>query len=375
MRIAAIALMLFVLLQGCGANTSQTDNRSVREVNQRAEEKPQTTVVRTQNLVDGLYYDGQVYYKTAQLSFPEEGTFDTFLVGLGEQVAKGQTLATAENRVSEREYNSLKDTAENLKKNYEFDLQIKKLELEKLEVELDVLYQEIEDTNPSSKAFTTACRKAGEKYREIESKKLEIEQLKETYDLKYPYYNNKVKAYKKAMGSNVITAPFDGVVVSLNNTQSGAYVAEDKYFAAIADTSTLCIYTDYMTEAYIKGFSDIYVLIDGKKYQVEYTEIDKNLYLQIKTNDAAAYSIFTLIDRDSNVEAGDVAKLVLVRNQAEGVLTVPKNATSMDSGGRFVYVQSGAEREKRYITVGIFDGAYYEVKEGLKEGEVIYVGN
>lgn len=359
---------------GCGNAAPSGGDKTVREVNQSAKEKPQTTTVRRQDVVDAIYYDGQVFYKTTQMSFPSEGTFDTFKVEIGESVTKGQVLATTQNTVGESEYKKLKESADSIQQNYNYDSAIKELELEKLELELDLIYKEIDETDVNSSYFTTVCRKAGVKYREIEAKKLEIAQLKETYDFQYPYYNNKVKEYKKTMGKNVIKAPFSGTVVSMINTQSGAFVDSDTYVIALADTNYLCVYCDYMTENYVNGLEDVYALIDGKKYEVKYTELDKELYLKLQATETTMYSVFTIVAPDENVAAGDVAKLVLVRKRAENSVTVPKNAVTVDASGRCVYVEGPNGKEKRNVTLGVFDGAYYEVRQGLSEGEVIYVG-
>ena len=69
---------------------------------------------------------------------------------------------------------------------------------------------------------------------------------------------------------------------------------------------------------------------------------------------------------------GSNGDATITADKVDNVLLIPVEAISEDSNGEFVYV--GTERKKTYITSGLSDGAYAEVKTGLSEGnKVLYV--
>lgn len=374
MKIRSILLMsgiLFsILLSGCAKETEK--EHQVKEVILTESEVPRLTRVERRDIIMADIYDGDVFYKTVQLSFPQKGNFEIYKVKLLEAVSKGQVLATTIESMSTSEYENLKKTVDDLKNNYSNDEGIKKLELERLEIELEVIYKTLEETAPNDSKFLGYCRQAGEKYRAIEAKKLELKQLKETYDLEYGYYYKKMTDYKKTMGKNKIIAPFDGTVTALNNIQSGAYVDPDKYYIALTDPYVLCAYTKYMTEKYISTYDEIYAVINGERFDVEYVPSDADLHLRLVTEGKEDYSAFIIKDPSTKASAGDLCKIVVVRDKSENVVSVPRNALYGDILGRFVYVYGAEGREKRYVKIGITDGLYYEIREGLSEGEVIY---
>lgn len=54
---------------------------------------------------------------------------------------------------------------------------------------------------------------------------------------------------------------------------------------------------------------------------------------------------------------------------------MPNESIDTDTAGKYVYVDTAEGKSKRYVTTGLTDGAYTEIKEGLEEGEKVYVGN
>lgn len=367
----ALLIAALFVFASCGKSVSET--KTVRDVVQSQDELPQKAVVERRDISIASYYGGQVFYGISQLSFPSEGNFETFKVGLGETVKKGQVLATTQNEMSKKQYDELKSTADNLKKNYEYNLEIKTLELEILEAELDKIYDSLKEMDPTSKTFSNACVQAGRKSRDIEKKKLEISQLTETYNFEYPYYNNKVKAYKKTMGKNVIESPCDGIVVAIENIQTGSYVDSDTYCIAVADPSVLCVSCDYLSDNYIEMYPRIYALVDGEYYETEYLPMNTEVYNKLSANEETIYTTFKILNSGESVEVGDYAYITVIRNQVLDAVSIPAFALFGDTGGRFVYVDGENGKEKRYIEMGITNGAYTEVRGGLEEGEVIYV--
>lgn len=386
-RLLACLACVALCLTGCNGDTSEkAPVKTVREVAQSMDVLPKTTTVERSRIELSSYYEGSVFYQVTQLTFPSEGNFESFKVTIGDTVKKGDTLATTQGSVSEKQYENLKSRADSLTKDYEFNLQIKNIELEILKKELDIIYEALDTKKDNWKKdengefllddrYTAKCKEAGAKYMAIKAKELEIAQLTETYNFEFPYYNKQVKDYKKTMGKNIIKAPFDGFVVGLNNAQNGSYVSPDSSYIAVADPSVICVSCDFLSQSYLKNYKEFFIMIDGKRYEAEYIPIPDDVYKGIVARDETPHSTFVITNPDENVQIGDIAFLVVVRNSAEDVLIVPNESIDTDTAGKYVYVDTAEGKSKRYVTTGLTDGAYTEIKEGLEEGEKVYVGN
>ncbi len=370
-RFGAIGLATVMLMTGCG----ETEVVKTIKVRETLEAKPQTIEVTRRNIEVATYYDAQVFYELEQLSFPTEGNFDNYTVNLGDNVKEGQVLATSKTTVSDKQIESLQSRVDSLKKNYEYNSLIKDLELQKLELELEVIYDELEKLKYPSDKYTAKCVEAGRKYRQIETKKLEIQQMQEDYDYEYPYYYDQLKTAKDSAGKNIIKAPFDGIVVAVEDIQSGYYVDPESFYIAVANPDVLCVSCDFMSAEFLASYKEVYILINGKKHSVEYVPVDENLYSLLKARDAEIHSTFIITDSDGSVKPGDYATLVTVRKSAENVLSIPAEIIMNEGGKRFVYVEGKDGKEKRYIETGITNGAYTEIVSGLSDGEVVYAGN
>ena len=65
---------------------------------------------------------------------------------------------------------------------------------------------------------------------------------------------------------------------------------------------------------------------------------------------------------------------VYVKNGTkEDVLLIPANALHSDKNGRYVYLMDGDKRIRRDVTTGSVTDIEVEIKEGLQEGDVVYV--
>jgi hypothetical protein len=64
---------------------------------------------------------------------------------------------------------------------------------------------------------------------------------------------------------------------------------------------------------------------------------------------------------------------LLLIAEKKNVLRVPELAIQRDGQQIYCLVQSGDKVEKRTITKGISDGKYIEIRDSLKEGDVVVV--
>ncbi len=65
----------------------------------------------------------------------------------------------------------------------------------------------------------------------------------------------------------------------------------------------------------------------------------------------------------------------LISREAYGVVSVSMDALRYEKDNTAYVLVRNAEgkEEKKYVTVGITDGNYVEIKEGLSEGDIVLV--
>ena len=75
---------------------------------------------------------------------------------------------------------------------------------------------------------------------------------------------------------------------------------------------------------------------------------------------------------DKMIRSGYSANAEIVLETAEHVLSVPESALEFDDDDTYVYLKSGEGKFERIkIVTGLSDGLNIEVKEGLKEGDIV----
>lgn len=363
-----LAACLVLSFTGCG----KTEEKTVKEVMVNKENEPHTTTVKYRDIESTDYTEGQVTYYTTELTFPKEGKFGSFLVGLGDEVKAGDVIATSDTENAEDQLEALQDTLDGIQSDYDYSYKIKNLELERLNLQLQETYSDIDDQVYMSAKFTELCTQAGVYANRIKEKELEIKHLTEQYNLDYPYYAGLISEAKEKLSSNVITAPYDGIVVALASVQSGDHISLDNFYVGLADPSRLVLVTDYIQERQYDSYTETYVLIDGNRYSVEYMPLDEDVYIKIRARGDDVITNFLITNGDANVTCGDFGTFAGVKAKADHVLSIPAICTEHDTGGTFVYTKVNGERTKTYITLGVTGCGYSEVKEGLEEGDEVY---
>ena len=79
------------------------------------------------------------------------------------------------------------------------------------------------------------------------------------------------------------------------------------------------------------------------------------------------------LSEGGKIRAGYSANAEIVLAKADKVLSIPESAIEFSGDSTFVYVVSGADKEKtyerRHVLTGLSDGVNIEIKQGLKEGD------
>lgn len=370
-RKSCTLLAALLLLTGCGVE--DTTAETIIELQASALSADQTVVVERGDMEVTVALDAQVGPKVTQLTFPEDGRFGEFCVGIGEEVKKGDILATPYMGDIEEQIEAKQLELDNLVANYEYQKATMENNIKILELRMDKLYEQVEAVPYASAQYTVLCQQLGNYDVQKRKMELQLEHLTETYELQRPYVEAKLKELKDENAGNVIKAPYDGVVVALADVSYGAYLDAQMYYVAIADPDLLYARCAYVSQSTINTISDVVFWKDGVEYDVSYVPMEEHVYRVMRNNNEDIYSEFALENAGDAVVHGDYGKVILIAGHKEDILMVPETAIGSDSGTSFVYMDVNGQRTKVEVEIGSNDGLYVEIVEGLQEGDVVYV--
>lgn len=353
------------LFSGCGTTSATVSNasneNSVIEVKETAGREIQTTKATIMNIEKVYLSNAQIAPAVTELKFQDSGTFLQYNIKLGDTVEKGDILAVTDDEALEEKIKDAKEAIESSTKSYEhnienYNMSIKILKLELLESTLTV-------TDKVEKKLA------------IEKQELLIQQEKERYELEQEKKEKELKELEDQVGKNIIVAPHSGTVIYLREIYKGFSVNDISTYIGISDETNFYAVSDKINQRYLTLAKDSYILKDGKKYTVTFVTPDSEVEAKLQANGITLHSTFQVDEPDDSFEYSEYALLSIVTDKAEKVIGIPKVAVKGDTVGRYVYVQENGEKVKTYIKIGISDDVNTEVKEGLKEGDVVYVEN
>ncbi len=172
-----------------------------------------------------------------------------------------------------------------------------------------------------------------------------------------------------------IKATMDGVITALN-VKEGSMVTAGVAVAEISDMSKMKIQIK-IDEYDILGVEEgkpVSVYIDAieKEYEGKITKISKKA---ITANGVSYFTSEVEFASDDNVRVGMSVEVKLVSKEAYGVPSITMDAIRFEKDNTaYVYVRNAeGESVKKPITVGVSDGNYVEILDGLSAGDIILV--
>ena len=174
-----------------------------------------------------------------------------------------------------------------------------------------------------------------------------------------------------------LTAEFDGTVNKVE-AEKGDSVQKDDTLVQVADFGKMQV-------SFRIGESDISQVTVGQNVRVTVASADATFDAAVKSIDYASYTgnnvayYTALVEVDtsgsSNIYPGMQATVTVPKEEVTDVIILKMDAisTAMDNSA-YVYVQQeDGTMTEQLITVGVSNGNYVEIKEGLSEGETVYV--
>ncbi|MGO9120257.1 MAG: efflux RND transporter periplasmic adaptor subunit [Desulfomonilaceae bacterium] len=176
-----------------------------------------------------------------------------------------------------------------------------------------------------------------------------------------------------------IIAPIKGTVASVNTMQGETVVTglNAPTFIRIIDLDHLEVlaYVDENDIGKVQvGQEAVFTVAahPATEFQGRVTSIYPSATIQ----DNVVYYITSInVDNRAGKLRPDMTANVLVFvDRRNGVVTVPHKAVKREGKGKFVFVLNKGLLEKRFVEVGLRDQSYQEILNGLKERELVVIG-
>lgn len=308
-------------------------------------------------------YSGSVVPHVEELSFTVDGTIAEVHAALGSLVKAGDALITLDEE-------SLIEQEAELSAQLEYTRSIHKNANETANIDIRIAQIRLDEMQKNG-ADAAALSQA---QADIDMKTLLLRQNMTEQEAEIAALEADLAALREKIGRNVLTAPYDGVIVAIDDLREGYSVQAYETVVQIADESRIHIRCDFVSENNVKGASEIYALIGDGRYDVEYQPIDMEEYLTAVFSGAALRSDFAFADAPEGVSCGDFAAVCLMTGLTPDALAIPVNALYTDETGRYVYrLEEDGQRVRVNVHTGASNSLHIQITEGLEEGDMVYV--
>jgi len=317
-RMTGIVMALSVL-SGCGQEKKPTSSEAI-ELLEPVTASANIEKVARRDLYDYETFVGVICPETEVYSFEDNVTFSHFTKYPGESVEAGEVLAYADSTALSEEIEQMEETLEELTEVYEDDLK-------RLAEQISAI-QDIIDTK--AEWATIAIGQEEQLMKEISFLELDIAELygqidarKALYDLDYSYYSGHLEALK-AEGTKIsVRSKEAGVIVALGDYDHGNWISEGSGVVAIADESVKRMRCEYITPDELEEAADVYAVIDGKRYEVEYIPYEQEEYESALLAGKTLYSTSVIVDPADDVEFGAQVAIALIHEAERDALSDP----------------------------------------------------
>ncbi len=299
----------------------------------------------------------------------------------GDEVKKGDILVEADPKAIDDQIKATQKNIENMDKQYEEYVKMQEDQLKQKRTSLNNLqgYMDAYNRNPDGYDQDVANVQLIGPYKtlaySIESIEVEMRQHKELYDLDRAQAVKNLNNLKKNKQKLSVVSGMDGVVVGQKSEVSqGSYLSKDESVIAVADMSQKLLRCEYVNSSKMRKAKEVYAVINGKRYEVEYQLMDSDEYTTLTAKGENVYTTFHLLGAGDEVEIGSFAVVVLINDVKENVLSVPKEAIGKDELGSYVYILDNAgNTSQSYVSLGMSDGVYTEILSGVNpEDKIVF---
>lgn len=335
------------------------------------------------NIYDFTVHASFVVPYIEEYSFEEGQSFQKYASFPGEYVSRGDDLLLGDVTNIEEQIKNLKESMEQQKESFEESISDLKDNLAKPKSEMELygdLLEKYLDKVPAedSAEYATWLAEKNQLQRDYTiklQKVLELEasikQKTELYNLDAAYNKTKLKYMEQNRDGAVVSSNMDGYLVALQMYDRGNWINRGTVVAGVGDMNVKLMRCEYLSASKIKKAQEYYAYIGGKKYAVEYQEMNAEEYKQLSANGEKVYSTFTFVEDAPEIAVGSFGVIVLVNESKNNILTISKSALHKDGYEYFVYVDKGGEAVATPVKTGSKDNLYVEILSGITDQDKI----
>jgi membrane fusion protein, macrolide-specific efflux system len=325
-------------------------------------------------------------FKTVEVGAQVSGQLKTLHAALGDKVKKGQMLAVIDPVLQQ---NTLKDAEAQVE-----NLKAQKRSKQAMLKEYEAAYRrqsQMVAKDASSQADLDSARAL------LESTRADISAL----DAQIKKAIIAVDTAKANLGYTKITAPMDGVIISIN-IEEGQTVVSTQTATTILTLADLDIITvkAKISEADVirvnPGLKVFFTLIGDAetRYYSKLRAIEPGAASTSTTSSSSAgsstsssssttgsaiyyYGLFEIPNPDNKLRTSMTAQVSIVLNEVKNVLCIPIAALGEKEkdGSYKVKILRNNIPETRFIRAGVNNKVYVQVMDGIQEGEKVVVGD
>lgn len=311
-------------------------------------------------------------FKTVAVGAQVSGQLKSLYVVLGEKVKKGQLLARIDPVLQQ---NTLKDA----------EAQVDNLKAQKSSRQAQLKQYELAYQRQKQMASRDAASRADleSSLAQLESTRYDIAAL----DAQLQRGVIAVDTAQANLGYTTITAPMDGVVISIDTEEGQTVVSTQSATTIItlADLDTITVKAK-ISEADITrvkpGLTAYFTLLGDAdtRYYGKLRAIEPGPAANSGNSSSSAIyynGLFEVPNRDNTLRVSMTAQVFIVLHEAKQVLCIPVSALGeKQKDGRYtVTTVRNNVPESRTIRTGISNNVYVQVLEGLQEGDKVVVGD
>ncbi len=285
-------------------------------------------------------------------------------VNIGQYVEAGTVLADANSEAIEEELSDIENDIANQRAIHDINQKIFK----ESQAELDWKIKACEEFGD---------KKGAEEYKiqkETEAENNRYDNLLFNYQIKKT--QQKLDDKNDLSENGTLKADKSGYVTYIKNLSEGGEVSGGENVVVISDANLP--YIEITGEAVAKGaydlFTNMYTMIDGKKYDIELFEYSNKEMATAQSMSSIPDVRFKLKENnDKLLKVGTTLSLYFTTSEIMNVLVIGNDSLYEENGQKFVYVKTDSnDKERRDIVAGESDLNYTQVIDGLKEGELVY---
>lgn len=394
---AALSLCLILSFGGCGKETAAL-SEDIPELLEPVGVAQSFEEAAVRTLYDAKVYPAMVCPEVKEYAAESSMSFEDYDAYPGETVKKGQRLLHGNTENVDRSIEQLEKSITDMEESYQEFLTEKNKELaesraereenkkvvENFEAlqpeqyqpdtenggqkETDEYQQWWKQNGESYKMYDARYHIAGQSVMELEEA---IRERTELYELDHAYNLAQLEYLRQDRRDLTLTAAAGGVVSAMQFFTTGDWIGSEDNIISVCDPDKKQLRCEYISRGSVTRAEDVYAIVNGKRYEVEYQVLEAEEYQRLQEQNGTVYTTFYVEAGDEEICQGSYAVIVIVKQTARDVLTVPKDAVNKDDTTSYVYVLQNEEAVYTPVKTGMSDGMYTEIVSGLSAGDKI----